>query len=230
MLAGAAQGEPAEETATPCAAAIQEAEARYATPSGLLGSIAKTESGRPVPPDGRLQAWPWTVNVAGVGRHFETQAAAVGAVRRALAINAGNVDVGCMQVSLQHHPDAFPSLEEAFDPAANVDYAARFLLNLREAAGGNWYIAAGLYHSHTPELARLYRQRITLAGSTVRALGPREMRIVLANGRVLTINTTRQPARFRRHRSACEVAAILGPYLAANARAGACVTAKPTAR
>ena len=28
------------------------------------------------------------------------------------------MDVGCMQVNLQMHPDAFPSLDAAFDPAA----------------------------------------------------------------------------------------------------------------
>ncbi len=75
-----------------------------------------------------------------------------------------SIDVGCAQVNLMHHPTAFASLEQAFDPAANADYAARFLKQLwGTTAGGNWMTAAGHYHSQTPELADPYRQQVQTA-------------------------------------------------------------------
>jgi hypothetical protein len=67
------------------------------------------------------------------------------------------VDVGCMQVDLHYHPDAFNTLDEALDPAANADYAARLLVDLyRGEAGGSWDIAVGLHHSHRSLLAAEY--------------------------------------------------------------------------
>ena len=67
-----------------------------------------------------------------------------GGGRRDLALRmhaTKSVDVGCMQISLTYHPDAFSSMDQAFDPASNADYGARFLAQLlREsqflAAGG----------------------------------------------------------------------------------------------
>jgi hypothetical protein len=205
------------------------AEAQYGTPPGLLAAIAKAESGRPVGPTGEMQPWPWAVNIGGAGAYFETREAAVLAVRQAMTVNAGYIDVGCMQVNLQFHPKAFHSLEEAFDPHANVDYAARFLVSLRDAAAGNWFVAVGMYHSRSPDLAQLYRERVTMAGTAIRSVGAGKLRITLANGHVTVINLHRQPSRGRRHRSACEVATILGSYLAADARARAC-TRELTAR
>jgi soluble lytic murein transglycosylase-like protein len=75
-----------------------------------------------------------------------------------------SIDVGCAQINLMYHPSAFASVEQAFDPASNADYAARFLKELRDTtAGGNWMTAAGDYHSLTPELAEPYRQQVEAA-------------------------------------------------------------------
>jgi hypothetical protein len=68
-----------------------------------------------------------------------------------------------MQVNLRHHPAAFASLDDAFEPSLNVDYAARFLIALRNGdARGDWIEAAGMYHSRTPDLAAS-RRRLVLA-------------------------------------------------------------------
>lgn len=149
-----------------CSAAVAEAERRHGIPSGLLLAIAKVESGRPLPPRGALGPWPWTTNADGAGSFYDTPAAAVAGGRDALR-RSRNLDVGCMQVSLLHHPAAFASLEDAFEPALNADYAARFLVSLQEgAAGGDWRVAAGFYHSQTPALASAYRAQVeaVLAG------------------------------------------------------------------
>jgi Transglycosylase SLT domain len=217
------------EPAAMCMEALRYAEQRYGTPPGLLAAIAKTESGRSTGPRGEVQPWAWAVNIGGAGAYFETKQAAILAVQQAIAVNAGYVDVGCMQVNLQFHPRAFRSLEEAFDPIANADYATRFLVSLRDAAAGNWFIAVGMYHSRSPDLAQLYRERVTMAGTAIRPAGAGKLRITLGNGRVAVVNINRQPSRVRRHRSACEIAAILGSYLASNVRVQACA-AQPASR
>jgi hypothetical protein len=70
-----------------------------------------------------------------------------------------SIDVGCMQINLKHHPGAFASLEDAFDPATNVAYAADFLFGLR-AELRSWLGAARRYHSATPERGEAYGERV----------------------------------------------------------------------
>ena len=66
--ASAANAQPVADPATLCAEALRAAEARHATPPGLLEAIAKTESGRGIGPGGTVRAWPWAVNIGGAGR------------------------------------------------------------------------------------------------------------------------------------------------------------------
>ncbi len=148
--------------ATACQRAGLEAERKLNLPSGLLLAIGLVESGRTDPLTGRVVAWPWTINAAGVGRMFETSAAALAATRELQARGLTSIDVGCFQVNLLHHPMAFTSLEDAFDPQANATYAARFLLALR-ARTGSWEEAVAAYHSATSERGGPYRDRV-LAG------------------------------------------------------------------
>ncbi len=70
-----------------------------------------------------------------------------------------NIDVGCMQINLHHHPRAFDSLEEAFDPAANIAYAGTFLRRL-ERETRSWSRAVAYYHSKTANVGAAYRQRV----------------------------------------------------------------------
>jgi hypothetical protein len=216
-------GEPHRSTAVQappeqCLAAIDAAQQRYDTPPGLLRVIAKVESGR-ADASGTLQPWPWTVDADGQGIFFPTEQAAIGWARQALA--AGSVtylDIGCMQVDLRMHPTAFRSLQEAFDPAINADYGARFLKELHDgAAGGNWFTAIGLYHSSTPELAATYRTQVAAVAAGLPMPPPPAghgiMKLDLVGGGVLRINFNRQPARVHRHLTPCQINAILGSYL-----------------
>ena len=113
-----------------CRPAIQVAEQRHNVPARLLAAIGRVESGRRDPETGETNPWPWAVNAEGQGFLFESKAKAISAVTEMQARGIRSIDVGCMQVNLMHHPDAFPSLAQAFDPAANADYAARFLVKL----------------------------------------------------------------------------------------------------
>src|SRR5690606_36281718 len=64
-----------------------------------------------------------------------------------------------MQVNLLHHPNAFPSLNAAFNPAQNVAYAAQFLKDLF-TAHGSWEMAVAHYHSATPKYHIPYKQKV----------------------------------------------------------------------
>jgi hypothetical protein len=130
-------------------------------PAGLLGAIAKVETGRRAP-DGSVQPWPWSYNAAGDGRYAASQAEALQEVRAIQARGVRSIDVGCMQVNLLHHPNAFASLEAGFDPVTNIAYAVRFLRELH-ARAGDWNQAVAMYHSATPERGLVYQQRVMAA-------------------------------------------------------------------
>ena len=145
-----------------CRAAILQAERSSHVPDRLLDAIAMVESGRRDPVSGAIYPWPWTINVEGVGHFYETKAEAVAAVQGFQAAGAHSIDVGCMQVSLLYHPDAFASLDQAFDPAINAAYGARFLVQLFEQTNA-WPLAAAAYHSLTPDVGAEYARRVLAA-------------------------------------------------------------------
>lgn len=153
-----------------CRAAIAAAERGAGTPSGLLAAIARVESGRHNPATGRADPWPWTINAEGRPGFFPTKAAAIAAVRVEQAAGVRSIDVGCMQVNLLHHPMAFASLDEAFDPIANVAYGARFLRELH-AQTGDWQAATARYHSATPERGSAYQRKVAAVMEDERRIG-----------------------------------------------------------
>ncbi len=159
LLSPAARAEPG----LLCRAAIQAAERLAGIPPHLLTAIGRVESGRRDPDSGAFHPWPWTINAEGRGQFFPSKAAAIAEVQALQARGVRSIDIGCMQVNLRHHPQAFASLDEAFDPAANAGYAARFLVELQAARGGDWQRAAAAYHSQTPELGDAYRSRVIAA-------------------------------------------------------------------
>jgi len=118
-----------------CRSAVAAAERGSGIPAHLLAAIARVESGRRDPGSGTVHPWPWSVNAEGQGFFYETKAQAVAAVRAMQSRGVQSIDVGCAQINLMHHPDAFPSLEVAFDPVANTRYAARFLKELFAQTG-----------------------------------------------------------------------------------------------
>lgn len=149
----------ASQAARSCLDAVRAAERRAAIPSGLLLAVAVNESGRWDRDEKRTLPWPWTVNNGGNGRHFETKEEAIRWVEELRGMGRTNIDVGCMQINLHHHPEAFPDLEAAFDPVRNVAYGAKFLGDLRDATG-SWPEAVGRYHSADADRGRNYRERV----------------------------------------------------------------------
>jgi len=156
-----------------CRQAAGRAEAARDLPPHLLTAIAQTESGRWHAGRSETLAWPWTVMAEGEGRFLPSKAAAIETVRQLQARGVRNIDVGCMQVNLHHHPDAFESLEAAFDPEANVAYAAGFLVELREDAR-SWTRAIGQYHSRQAVRGNGYRAKVLKAWREARHRANRE--------------------------------------------------------
>jgi hypothetical protein len=152
-----------------CRAAVTSAETQYGIPPQLLAAIARVESGRRDPLTGGMHPWPWTVNAEGQGSFYDSKTEAVAAVRAMQARGVQSIDVGCDQINLMHHPNAFPNLETAFDPQANANYAAQFLKSLFVQTG-DWNKAAAAYHSATPEIGAEYQQRVL-------AVWPEEQRL-----------------------------------------------------
>ncbi len=162
LLAIAAPNAVRAEPTQLCRAAIAAGERENDIPNGLLQAIGRVESGRRNPETGAFGPWPWTINAEGQGRFFPDAPAAIAAVRELQGRGVRIIDVGCMQINLHHHPNAFASLEQAFEPLANARYGAAFLTRLNETRR-DWMVSASHYHSQTPHLAEAYRARVTAA-------------------------------------------------------------------
>lgn len=142
-----------------CLSALQTFERSYQIPQGLTTAISLIETGRPMGPGGRSLPWPWTINVNGQGRFFDTKDQAVAETRKLLEQGQRSIDIGCMQVNLRYHPTAFRTLEEAFDPATNVAYGTKFLASLHTVQG-SWEKAVERYHSSDDARREDYREKV----------------------------------------------------------------------
>jgi hypothetical protein len=148
-----------------CKQAIAGAETAMRIPDLFLSAIGRVESGRALSQTGQLTPWPWTVDAEGQGSFYASKAAAIAAVQALQARGVRSIDVGCLQVNLEQHPEAFGSLDQAFDPQANANFAARLLASLFVQTG-SWPLAAAAYHSQTPGVGAPYQQRVLAAWAT----------------------------------------------------------------
>lgn len=151
---GRSQGLEAEQ----CRMASNQAERALHIPDGFLYAISRVESGK-TDSDGRLSAWPWTIMANGVGHYYDTKQQAVIAATEFRNEGIISIDVGCLQVNLQQHPDAFTTLDQAFDPVSNALYAGRFLNQMHDKMG-SWPRAAAAYHSQTPGIGTPYQWKV----------------------------------------------------------------------
>jgi soluble lytic murein transglycosylase-like protein len=123
-----------------CEREMVRAAAANNVPLGMLYAVGLTESGR----SGSLQ--PYALNIEGRAAYESSKAAALRAFRMAQRSGAKQIDVGCMQINHRYHAENFASLEDMFDPAKNVAYAAHFLSELKEREG-SWTTAIARYHA-----------------------------------------------------------------------------------
>lgn len=142
-----------------CVTLFRHYEYKYRIPGDTLYSISMNETGRLHSTKKIKLVWPWTANVEGKGYFFDSKREAVAFVRAEMLAGKESIDVGCMQINLKHHPDAFRNLEQAFDPAANVAYAASFLKAKYDLLK-DWHKAIAHYHSATESLGEKYKNNV----------------------------------------------------------------------
>ena len=173
----------ATDPGTACVDAAVAAEHNWTLPPNLIHAIGQVESGRFDTTTGQVTPWPWTVNGNGSGSYFASRAEAIAFVRTLQSRGVRLIDVGCFQVDLFYHPAAFASLEQAFDPTANADYAARFLTDLHQRTG-SWQAAIADYHSALPLEGETYRRKVMNQWGSTRAIAvATESQIIGGSGR-----------------------------------------------
>lgn len=131
---------PAGAAGNPCEPEILRAADRYDIPVGILYAVGLTETGR----KGSLQ--PNALNIEGKAVFPKTTREAVAAFNAARSSGARLIDLGCMQINHHYHSSHFRGVEDMLDPRRNVDYAARFLVQLH-ARHQTWSMAVARYHA-----------------------------------------------------------------------------------
>lgn len=123
-----------------CEAEMTRAARENAVPIAVLYAVALTETGQ----RGALKAY--AMNIHGRPAFNATLEEALATFHAARRRGERLVDIGCMQVNYRYHGKQFASVEDMFDPTRNVDYAARFLTNLKRSEG-SWTAAVARYHA-----------------------------------------------------------------------------------
>jgi soluble lytic murein transglycosylase-like protein len=132
----------------------------HSVPLGVLYAVGLSETGR----KGVLH--PYALNIDGKTVMAADLRNALARFREAKNNGAKLVDVGCMQINHRYHGDKFAGVEAMFDPARNVDYAARFLKELR-AREGNWTMAVARYNAGPNNTIAQRRYICSVIGSLV---------------------------------------------------------------
>ncbi|QOZ28784.1 transglycosylase SLT domain-containing protein [Bradyrhizobium sp. CCBAU 51753] len=136
VTAGAARAD----SARPCEREMARAARVHGIPLGILYAVGLTETGR------RGALHPYALGADGqtvFAKDIDDAIANFEAMRRR---RTKLIDLGCMQINHYYHGDKFASVKAMFDPARNVDYAARFLKELKQREG-SWTMAVARYNA-----------------------------------------------------------------------------------
>jgi soluble lytic murein transglycosylase-like protein len=123
-----------------CEREMTRAAAKHGVPVGMLYAVGLTETGR------GDSLHPYALNIEGRASYDHDPADALRRFENARVAGAKLIDIGCMQVNFHFHAQHFTTAAQMFEPAANVDYAARFLKELK-AREGTWTKAVARYHA-----------------------------------------------------------------------------------
>lgn len=122
-----------------CLTHILAAEKKYNLPSGLLLAISLVESGYEGKPH------PYAMHLNGKSVFANDLKEASSHMRLQNGKLKPNISVGCMQLQVYYHKGHFDPVENILVPAENVDYAGRFLADLRYRFK-NWTFAVRRYN------------------------------------------------------------------------------------
>ncbi|MEP9375405.1 lytic transglycosylase domain-containing protein [Aquabacter sp. CN5-332] len=124
-----------------CEAEMARASVKFGVPLPILYAVGLTESGG----NGTLQPL-----LVATKKESYVGLSVADAIKRFNQIRAATgsdlIDLGCMQANFYWHRAEFKSLEQMFDPRANVEQAARFLSELYKRHG-SWIMAAARYNA-----------------------------------------------------------------------------------
>ena len=123
-----------------CEREMARAARAYGIPLGVLYAVGLTETGR----GDSLR--PYALNIDGKSVYDIGRDDALRRFRAAQLAGTRMIDIGCMQINHHFHASSFASVEDMLDPSKNVDYAARFLQQLK-AREGSWTLAVARYHA-----------------------------------------------------------------------------------
>jgi soluble lytic murein transglycosylase-like protein len=143
-----------------CEHEMARAARRRDVPLGVLYAVGLSETGQ----KGVLH--PYALNIEGKTVVAADLQSALAQFREAKSKGANLIDLGCMQINHRYHGDRFASVEAMFDPAKNVDYAARFLKELR-AREGSWTMAVARYNAGPNNTTAQRRYVCSVIGSLV---------------------------------------------------------------
>ena len=135
-----AAAEVRADNARPCEREMARAAELHGIPLGILYAVGLTETGR----RGALN--PYALGAEGqtvFARNMDDAIASFEAMRQK---GIKLIDLGCMQINHYYHGGKFVSVRAMFDPARNVDYAARFLKELKQREG-SWTMAVARYNA-----------------------------------------------------------------------------------
>jgi soluble lytic murein transglycosylase-like protein len=119
---------------------MKRASAKYGVPLGMLYAVGLTETGR----RGSLQ--PYAMNIEGKAHFASNSLEAKQRFEAARRAGAKLIDLGCMQINHHFHREKFTSLDSMLNPRDNVEYAARFLKELK-GRHESWTMAVARYHA-----------------------------------------------------------------------------------
>ena len=168
---------PTVRRSAPCSDAAARASSRHGVPPELLTAMVAVESNgepwaigvgarQPGEPGPRARAYAGRSYIAPDARTAESW------VLGLRGIGLKSLDVGCLQVNLHWHGQAFASLAQAFDPTTNVDYGARLLRQLG-SQHGSWELAVAHYHASRRPAQVAYLCRVADALDAHRGFRPR---------------------------------------------------------
>ena len=123
-----------------CEREMTRAANKYRVPLGILFAVGLTETGI----DGNLHAY--ALNLEGNTVYSLDKDQAIQRFNAARASGLKLIDVGCMQLNYYFHGERFSSVADMLDTHRNVDYAAKFLSELKNREG-SWTLAVARYNA-----------------------------------------------------------------------------------
>ncbi|CUT13734.1 FIG016425 Soluble lytic murein transglycosylase and related regulatory proteins some contain LysMinvasin domains [Bradyrhizobium sp.] len=130
----------ATDNARPCEREMARASRQHGIPLGILYAVGLTETGR------RGALYPYALGAEGQTVFAKDMNDAIANFEAMRAKGIKLIDLGCMQINHYYHGGKFASVRAMFDPAGNVDYAARFLKELKQREG-SWTMAVARYNA-----------------------------------------------------------------------------------